>query len=150
MLESYLRSRMPELLDLQVIQLVEITDGWETEIHAFDVESGKDEERTRDQLVIRMYAGPWAVHKARKEFALLKRLHAAGYPVPTVTLIEEDSSHLGRPFILMQRIEGIAMWNLIESAADASELYRLFNTLFFNLHELDWRKLAENPDEFKG
>ncbi|MFW9889988.1 MAG: phosphotransferase family protein [Candidatus Thorarchaeota archaeon] len=149
-LESYFKSRIPDLQDLQVNQFEEITDGWETEIYSFDIASGSGEEMNRDQLVLRMYSGPWGVYKARKEYNLLKRLQNAGYPVPEVFLIEEDSAHLGKPFILMQRIEGSCMWSLIETKDDASDLFQLFSRLFFNLHELDWHQLAENPEGFRG
>jgi aminoglycoside phosphotransferase (APT) family kinase protein len=149
-LETYLRSRLPDSSRITVNKLVEITDGWETEIYSFDVGSDRDEERTGEKLVIRMYSGPRAVYKARKEYNLLKRLQTAGYPVPKVNLIEEDPEHIGRPFILMQRIEGRAMWSLIETEDDASELLQLFSRLFFNLHELDWHQLVENPQEFRG
>ncbi|MHA2040859.1 MAG: phosphotransferase family protein [Candidatus Thorarchaeota archaeon] len=152
LLESYLKDHLPELENLRVSHLAEITDGWETEIYSFDVESGSRGEQNIEKLVLRMYAGPWAVHKARKEYSLLRRLHNAGYPVPMVSLIEEESSHLGRPFIIMERIEGDAMWNLIsaEENLQDSHLYRIFSRLFHDLHNLDWRQLAENPQEFKG
>jgi aminoglycoside phosphotransferase (APT) family kinase protein len=148
-IESYLKDRMPERENLRVSHLAEITDGWETDIYSFDVESSKDEEATREKLVLRMYTGPWATHKARKEFSLLKRLHKIGYPVPRVSLIEVDSMYLGRPFIVMQRIEGSQMWTLLESETDRSAIFQKFCELFFNLHELDWHLVVENADEFK-
>ncbi|MFW9967481.1 MAG: phosphotransferase family protein [Candidatus Thorarchaeota archaeon] len=143
---------MPELAYASVSQLVEITDGWETEIYSFNAETAKDGEKNVEKLVLRMYAGPWAKYKARKEFSLLQRLHKVGYPVPNVALIEEDSSHLGRPFIVMERIEGNSMWSLLESEEynQDSPLYHLFSRLFHDLHKLDWRLLAENPEEFQG
>jgi aminoglycoside phosphotransferase (APT) family kinase protein len=149
-LESYLKNRNSDWKNIRVSRLEEITDGWETEIYSFDAETVKDDEMNVEKLVLRMYAGPWARYKARKEFSLLKHLHKAGYPVPSVTLIEEDSSHLGRPFIVMQRIEGIGMWSLMESEANNADLYHMFCKLFFNLHELDWHLLVENAEEFKG
>ncbi len=151
-IESYIKSRMPDKVDIHVSQMAEITDGWETEIYSFDAESSKDGMKSVEKLVLRMYSGPWAHYKARKEFDLLKRLHAAGYPVPEVPLIEEDSTPLGRPFIIMQRIEGSAMWSLMESDEGSrfSELMHLFSKLFHDLHKLDWRLLVEDPKEVQG
>jgi aminoglycoside phosphotransferase (APT) family kinase protein len=149
-LESYLKDRMPELKDTRIIQLIEITDGWETEIYSFDAESDVDGEKSVEKLVLRMYSGPWAVHKAKKEFNLLKRLYEADYPVPKISLIEEDSTHLGRPFIVMERIVGHQMWSLLEPEEDNSKLFHLFSRLFYDLHKLDWRLLAEHPEEFEG
>lgn len=148
-LESYLKERMPSQ-DFHVSQMIEITDGWETDIYSFDLERIRGDDKSIEKLVVRLYSGPWAAHKARNEFGLLQRLHRADYPVPKVSLLEVNSTHLGQPFILMERIEGNPMWNLLESETDSSPLFRLFCRLFFDLHELDWRLLVENEDEFEG
>ena len=152
LIESYLEGRMSDREDLYVSGLAEITDGWETEIYSFNAESSKDGKKSIEKLVLRMYSGPWASQKARKEFGILKRFLKAGYPVPEVLLIEEDSTHLGRPFIIMQRIEGGAMWSLMnsEDSIRTSKLMHLFSKLFYDLHNLDWRLLVENPNEFEG
>ncbi|MHA2141760.1 MAG: phosphotransferase family protein [Candidatus Thorarchaeota archaeon] len=151
-LETYLRNRLHDLENLTVTQVAEITDGWETEIFSFDFTSGKSDNKSLEKLVLRMYAGPYAIYKARKEFSLLNRLYQVGYPVPKITLIEEDSIHLGSPFIIMERIEGGAMWTMFESEepARASEILELFSKLFHSLHTLDWQLLVENPKEFQG
>ena len=143
LLERYLKNRMTDRKNLLVTEFIEITDGWETEIYAFSIQSGADDTTSTEKLVLRLYAGPWAKYKARKEFSLLKRLYEVGYPVPKVSLIEVDSAPLGRPFIVMERIEGSAMWNLLESAEDTSDLYHLFSKLFVNLHEMDLHLLFE-------
>ena len=141
-LEDYLKVRMPDRENLHVTQFVEITDGWETEIYSFDIESGEGDKTSIERLVLRLYAGPWAKYKARKEFGLLNRLFQAGYPVPEVTLIEEDSTPLGRPFIVMERIDGNQMWTLMESEEDNSKLFLQFSTLYHDLHSLDWHLLV--------
>ncbi len=149
-IESYVNGPRGKWKDAIVKQLVEITDGWETEIYAFNIESTKDNRRSTEELVIRMYAGPWAKHKARKEGNLLKRLHSADYPVPMVSLIEEDASHLGHPFVIMERIDGVQMWKLLNSEEGNSGLYHVFCSLFYDLHQLDWHQLVENPEEVQG
>ena len=151
-LEFYLRNRNSDWKNIRVSRLEEITDGWETEIYSFDSSSEREDQQTADKLVLRMYSGPHAADKAAKEFGLLKHLHKASYPVPKVFLIEKESSHLGRPFVIMERIEGNSMWELLESEEydPDSHLYNLFSTLFHNLHKLDWRLIVENPKEFRG
>ncbi|MFX1370066.1 MAG: phosphotransferase family protein, partial [Promethearchaeota archaeon] len=149
-IEFYLNGPRGKWKDAIVKQLVEITDGWETEIYAFDVESTKNNKRCTEELVIRMYAGPWAKHKARKEGNLLRRLHGADYPVPMVSLIEEDASHLGHPFVVMERIDGVQMWKLLDSEEEDSGLYHMFCTLFYDLHKLEWHQLVEDPKEAQG
>lgn len=150
--EAYLKERLSDTDDLEVTQLTEITDGWETEIYSFDLERTEDSNRVIQKLVLRMYSGPWAKHKARKEFGLLKHLHSAGYPVPEVSLVEEDASPIGHPFIIMERIDGSSMWNILENEGYSkdSPLMKLFNRLFYDLHCLDWRYLTDNPQEFEN
>jgi aminoglycoside phosphotransferase (APT) family kinase protein len=149
-LESYLKHSRLGQAAIHVINLNEITDGWETDIYSFDVLNDDGSLESIEKYVLRLYTGPWATHKARKEFSLLKRLHEAGYPVPKVSLLEVDSVHLGQPFIIMQRIDGSKMWALLESETDTSETFQLFFRLFFNLHQLDWHQLVEDAKEFEG
>ncbi|MFW9845541.1 MAG: phosphotransferase family protein [Candidatus Thorarchaeota archaeon] len=141
---------MPEWRNVEISQLVEITDGWETEVFSFDIKNSSG--HVEEKVVLRMYSGPHAVNKARKEFSLLKHLYEASYPVPRVLLVEEESSHLGRPFLIMERVEGNSMWSLLEAERhnQDSHLYRLFSTLFHGLHTLDWRQLIENPEGIQG
>ncbi|NHJ14739.1 MAG: hypothetical protein EAX95_13750 [Candidatus Thorarchaeota archaeon] len=149
-LETYLKKTLPKHIDLQVLNFREITDGWETDIYSFDLGKRDGAKRDTEKLILRMYAGPWAKHKAIKEFNLLKRLRNIGYPVPIAHLIEENLAPLGRPFIIMERIDGSKLWDLMEGEKEESDWFTLFSRLFYELHKLDWHKLEEDPEEFKG
>lgn len=147
-LETYLAEKKPDLENVSVIGLKEITDGWETEIHSFDLESGEDDEKVTEKLVIRLYAGPWAKQKVDTEYNLLLRLHQVGYSVPRVSLVEEDSTYLGDPFIIMEKIDGEQMWNLLIHKQSKLDFFGVFSRLFYDLHKLDWHKLVGNSGRF--
>jgi len=149
-LETYLAERKPDLENISVKGLKEITDGWETEIYSFDLIGTSEGEMIAENLVIRLYAGPWAKQKANTEFNLLLRLHRIGYPVPKVSLLEEDSTNLGKPFIVMERIEGQQMWHLMDREHYAVGHFDMFSRLFHDLHNLDWRKLVDDPSRYLG
>jgi aminoglycoside phosphotransferase (APT) family kinase protein len=114
------------------------------------LESTKDGRTRIEKLVIRLYAGPWAKEKADTEFNLLLRLHEISYPVPKVSLMERNSTYLGKPFIVMERIEGQQMWDLMDRDHYAVGHFDMFSRLFHDLHNLDWQKLVEDPSRYLG
>ena len=75
----------------------DITSGWQTAVYAFTLETGSEQ---RD-LVLRLYPGGRAAENAQREFDGIRQLHAAGYPVPAVVVLETDSAWFGQPFIVM-------------------------------------------------
>jgi aminoglycoside phosphotransferase (APT) family kinase protein len=107
--------------------------GYEADVFAFSV--GVDGDGAREELVLRVYAGEGASEKAAREFAAMGRLREAGYPVPRVLILQHDSSPLGRPFIIMDRIHGVAMeWSPPDDRRE--ELRAVFYRLLVQLHAL--------------
>src|SRR5205823_3762034 len=114
--------------------------------------------------------------KARDEFKVMRLLAGAGYPVPRVDLLAVDDSPLGRPLVIMERIDGQIMGRLLEegaearaeplprrrqrppgqprsgegSAADFELLLKRFARLLARLHALDWRPLDPHPDQARA
>ena len=139
-LQDYCVRAFPERQEVRVGNLAPVGGGWETEIHAFDVES----EAGREGLILRLYPGEGSAAKAAHEYRSMGQLYAGGYPVPRVLALEGDGSTLGRPFILMERIDGEVLWPLLMGAAgdERQRLLTLFCELFLRLHRLDWRPFA--------
>ena len=137
----------PDKQGAQVSDLVNISDGWESEIYAFDVEHGLQDQRQREGLILRIYPGDDAQAKSAREFRGMSQLYEAGYPVPRVLLLECEDSPFdkGKPFIIMERIEGQVLWPILFSSPERrrQELLALFCRLFVRLHALDWRPLAD-------
>jgi aminoglycoside phosphotransferase (APT) family kinase protein len=134
-LQRYLRERLPGAVSARVEDLASIADGWESDVYAFVLRSAGG---GRERLVLRIYQGPWARDESAHEFAGLRRLHAADYPVPRVWILERESAPLGRPFVVMEYIEGRSMASLLygSEGEERARLLDLFCELFVRLHAL--------------
>jgi aminoglycoside phosphotransferase (APT) family kinase protein len=148
-LQAYCVQNFPNRADLQIKNLRDITTGWESEIYAFDVESGTANARQQEKLILRLFPGLNASGKAAHEFASMKQLHQVGYPVPQVFALATTDSPLGRPLILMERIEGSVLLTRLEQATPEQQpaLFGLYCRLFVQLHTLDWRRFVGETDQ---
>ena len=136
---------------VRVGRVARVGAGWETEIYSFDVESRPAAQVRREGLIVRLYPGDGASAKAAHEFQGMRQLHDSGYPVPRVFALEGDSAPLGRPFILMERIDGEIMWPLLISSTGGhqQQLLTLFCELFLWLHRLDWRPFVDDAERYE-
>ena len=143
-LRKYLARTLPDWRALTVSEPSQISAGWESDIYSFDVEHGPAGERQCEELVLRIYPGDDAWEKSESEFRGMRQLFGAGYPVPQVLILEREDSPFGRPFVIMERINGDVLWPLMFRApADKTqELLTLFCQLFIELHSLDWEQFA--------
>jgi aminoglycoside phosphotransferase (APT) family kinase protein len=147
-LQAYYARAFPDKQRVQINDLVNINAGWESEVYSFDVEHGPPGQRWRDELILRIYPGDDAQVKSAREFQGMSRLHAVGYPVPQVLLLEREDSPFGKPFVIMERVEGQVLWPILFSSPEGKqrELLTLFCELFVQLHTLDWRPFADTGD----
>jgi len=122
----------------RVINLTKIAHGWETEIYSFNFrfESGIVPQK---ELVLRIYAGDAAEEKSNKEFRVMAKLHGLGFPVPKVYHLEINRSVLGKPFVIMEKVNGKSMAETIEESPikEKEEMVKLFCKIFVDLHRLD-------------
>lgn len=134
-LEAYYRQKDN---DFQVASFTPISDGWETEVYAFTLTLRHQTE----QMILRMYPGTNAAAKCEHEFNALWLLmqHPGNYPVPKVMLPQQtDSAILGKPFIIMQKIDGRPLGDLMrDDIARQPELLSRFVQLVVDLHHLDY------------
>jgi len=126
---------------MQVSDLTAISSGWESDIYSFAVEHGPADGRRREELILRIYPADDAYDKSGHEFHGMSQLHKAGYPVPQVLILERENSPFGKPFVIMERIEGQVLWPLLFGSPQEKqqELLTLFCNLFVQLHALEWR-----------
>ncbi len=144
-LQRYCERAFPAKRDIQVRNLVDITSGWECDVYSFHLEHGARCERRGDELILRMYlGGDIGLTGSSQEFHAMTRLHGIGYPVPEVLALEQDSSPLGRPFVIMEAIEGRVLWQVLRGSDEEEpwDLLRMFTGLFARLHALEWRRFA--------
>jgi len=79
-------------------------------------------------------------------FESMRKLKAAGYPVPQVHLLAVEDPPLGRPFIIMDYIPGQVLWPMLKHSnqTESRVLFERFSQLFVQLHQLDWRLFDES------
>ena len=144
-LEQYLQLKLSDKKALSISCLKKLADGWESDNYILSVEFG-DSQRTCEDWVWRIYSGAGSQEKAAREFTSMKKLLAAGYPVPRVHLIETENSPVERPFIIMEYIPGEMMWKMIDvaPAERQAQLIDHFCLLFVQLHALDWKHFDAN------
>jgi aminoglycoside phosphotransferase (APT) family kinase protein len=146
-LQAYAERALPQWPVPVVGPVARIGDGWESELYTFDLEHGPAGARQQLGLVLRLFPGGGAERKAQREFSGMRRLWQAGYPVPVVHHLALADSPLGRPFVLMDRIEGKPMWpGLAERPpVEQQALLDQFSGLFVKLHRLDWHSFVAEP-----
>ena len=105
-LTAYLESLYPERSGTSVTGLDEINVGWETELYTLEVHSTQNGEQVNEKRVLRVFQGEGAGRKSAKEYYLMRKLEAVGYPVPGVYGHEASGEIIGKPFILMEWVTG--------------------------------------------
>ena len=88
-----------------------LTDGWESEVWSFHyIPAGTPR---RLPLILRLYVDDAAARKVETEAAAMPLAEALGYPVPRVLYSSVEAEPFGRPFMVMQRVAGEVLGNLI-------------------------------------
>lgn len=148
---SFYEREFPSRESTQISSLTQITDGWENEVYSFTIEYEEATERKREYLILRIYPGNDAPQKSEREFNAMKQLHEIGFPVPEVLLLELDNSPFGKPFVIMEKINGRLMGPALSESPDEKkqELLTLFCKMFVDLHSLDWRPFAPEPSIYE-
>jgi aminoglycoside phosphotransferase (APT) family kinase protein len=141
--------QFPDLNNPVISSLSQINEGWESEVYCYDVEHGPVDARRKEKLILRIYPGSGGYEKSGSEFQGMQILHQAGYPVPKVFHLVRENSPFGKPFVIMERVDGELLWSLMDAAhpEQMQEYIRLFCKLFSQLHRLKWRAYIPNPDE---
>lgn len=141
-LQAFCQSRQLALGEIEIVDLASIADGWECDVYRFGLVS--EGGARREELILRMYQGANAARTAEAEFAILDELRDAAYPVPRVLALATDHPPLGKPFVIMERIDGPVLGPLLRLPSGGLDLegFRRFVALLARLHALDWRAVA--------
>ncbi len=145
---DYLKERFPQRRNLKIVNLKNITSGWETEIESFDLEWLSDDGKVSHALIARIYPGKGAAQKAEKEYRVMKHLQDIKYPVPSVYLIETDENVIGNPFMIMDRLDG-GIFDDIANQSDETRQHwgAIFSQLFVDLHRADWKSMVTEDEQ---
>ncbi|NWF68563.1 MAG: phosphotransferase [Chloroflexi bacterium] len=124
-----------------------LTNGFASDVYAYTLTYRMGATVYHEPRVLKLYsAGVGGADRALKERHALRSLHEEGFPVPGSTLVEVDEGHLGRPFVIMEQVEGQTMWQALETASPERrrDLIRLFSGLLADLHSLSYAVLVPN------
>jgi aminoglycoside phosphotransferase (APT) family kinase protein len=141
----YIASRYP---DTVVSNFNFLVSGFESEIYTFHLQPSHSSQKI---YILRLFTGEGATEKLVREARGLSLLEQAGYPVPRLLLQESDPKILGKPFEIIDKLEGQALWPVLASTEShqESQLLSRFGYLLAQLHKLDWRLFTVNPDAYE-
>jgi aminoglycoside phosphotransferase (APT) family kinase protein len=147
---SLYEKALPYKRHKRIVDLVRIADGWETDVYSFALQYQAATGQSRLDLILRIYPGADALEKSAREFHAMRQLYQVDFPVPQVLLLEQDTSYFGKPCVIMERIEGRPLGDIIdESPAERKmELLTQFCGMFVDLHTLDWRSFVPDPSRY--
>ena len=144
-MQEYLGARFPDRRDLTVTEMERTTGaGYSYETYLLQLTWNGKDGRGSEGLVVRMEPETGLVppYDVRPQYEVLKRVHGSGIPVPEVYWLETDGSILGRPFFLMERIEGGNFNTYYFTHPDQQkQMQEDYIQLLHKLHGLDWRAL---------
>jgi aminoglycoside phosphotransferase (APT) family kinase protein len=137
--------------DIEIPVIAKISDGWENDVYSFTTEYEQGGGRKRDDLILRIYPGDGARQKAAREFNGMQKLYELGFPVPEVFTLELDDSPFGKPFVIMEKINGRSMGQILDESPDEKrrDLATLLCEMFVDLHNLDWRQFVPDPSVYE-
>jgi aminoglycoside phosphotransferase (APT) family kinase protein len=150
-LVAFCRGAFPCRNNLTISNLVQINGGWECEIYSFILESGEKEQRRQENLILRLFEGSEAASKAKAEFRVMRQLRQVDYPVPWVLVLADKNSPFGKPFVIMERIEGKMLSSIVHRPSGELEphLLHLFCKLLADLHALNWRPAVSDVSRYQ-
>lgn len=133
--------------DPHIENLMQLNAGWASDVYSFTLRYEEEGRMIDQKLVLKAYANtPEGKDRALKERHALFKLRADRYPVPGVAAVEIDEDFIGRPFIIMEQVNGKLLWDAYQEADEAGrkELTRLFVGLLVDLHALGAKVLTPN------
>ena len=117
-----------------------LTGGFDTHIFAFELAGAPAE--LSGSLVFRLFGEPGHVNRARVEAAVHRTAAAGGPRVPGLRVDSDGYSVLGRPFLVMEYVPGIALEEALADPAVFAAAPRMLAGTQAGLHSLSSSVLA--------
>lgn len=110
-LAAWFQRRMPQARDIVLSPLRRPTGGVSSETLLFDLSLREADRTLSRSLVVRwppsgFTAFPSHAYDMTRQFKLLQALQGSTVPAPPVLGLEEDPSVIGRPFFVMEQVQG--------------------------------------------
>jgi aminoglycoside phosphotransferase (APT) family kinase protein len=147
---SYLSSRIPDATEISVSNLYRIPGGQSRETWSFDAAWQQNGAQAQRGFILRRDPDASVLESDREtEFRVMQAVHGRGVPIPQVICLEQDASHLDRPFALMQRLDGCeaSPQKLLMDPAfflGRARMAAEFTDILARIHAIDWRVAGLN------
>ncbi len=145
-LRDYLAARVPAAQDIVISRLERTGGGASRETWLVDAEWTENGMRAARALIIRRDPTASVLETDRRtEFEVLRAAREIPVPVPRMYWLEESGTWLERPFMLMERVSGVAppvTFPITESDAVRRTIASEFATYLARIHAADWRMLG--------
>ena len=151
-LATYYQSKRGSDQPIRVTEVERVGEGNQREMYYFTAVEGKGKATYRQPLILRLYDGARARYDAEYEYNVIKKLGPSKLPVPRVFALETDAKHLGKPLIIMERVNGENMLAVVMRTMDLESPQLTIQDLMpwisklaellVTVHSLDWRALG--------
>jgi len=144
-LEAYLKSRYPKRHELKVTELEQLSGGLSYETYLFTTSWKGARDPRSESLVLRMEPeeGPTPPYDIKPQYYIMKKAHGTNVLVPKARWLETNSKVLGKPFMVMEKIEGGRFdVDYGEHPEHRVQLKKDFLEQAVNIHKLDWKALG--------
>jgi aminoglycoside phosphotransferase (APT) family kinase protein len=143
-LSEFLHQQYPEIGDLELRELSEFGEGWETDLYRLRLMGVRKDKPIPLDLVLRLYGGNDPLEKAQKEYSLMTRVAQFGIATPRVDALVTDSSILGDPFIVMEYVPGGTLEASIQRDGITRWIEPMMETLA-RIHSIPWAEMIPEP-----
>ena len=148
-LEKLFKDRFLKSENIRVSNFEELTEGWETDIYSFTIAYEQSGQTKMKEYVIRFYFGEGQNHQAEKEFNTMRLVRKQHLGVPEVLMVQLENSIFGQAFIIMDKIMGPTMADLVKSISH-KETRRELSTMANNFVQLHAIKPVAIFSQHKG
>ncbi|MET7774148.1 phosphotransferase family protein [Nocardia sp. NPDC005366] len=151
-LATWLRTKLPEAEDLRMTELRGSSEGFSNETYFFELSYRVDAVPKHERLVVRWLPSSGSLfpdQELRTQFCVMNALRDTAVPVPRLRWYEHDPVHLGTPFFVMERVDGVVPAGRLRSEglffdADPETRRRLWHRAVeavADIHRLPWSEL---------
>jgi len=122
-LTAWLRARSPDADDVRIEGLDRVTFGHSAEMMAFTLACREGGREQRRDVVLRLRPpapGLLEPYDLPRQFEILRALEATAVRAPRALWLEESGEVLGRPFLVMERLDGNVYERKVPAELDAA------------------------------
>lgn len=131
-------SRFPDRQNIYITDFTELVDGWETKIYSFSLHYQHKDLLKKQEYVIRFFFGDEQNQQVEREFNTMALVREQRLLVPQGVLYQSQSSLFGQAFIVMDKILGPTMADLIYplNKEDTQDQLTEMAIVFTKLHRI--------------